>query len=68
MIADTIFVGARILGAGVDIVGDLLVRDGLIADFGPSLAGPTVPRSFMRRTRCSAPALSTCGSLWGARV
>jgi dihydroorotase len=40
MIPDTIFVGARILGAGVDIVGDLLVRDGLIADFGPSLGRP----------------------------
>ncbi len=32
--------GARILSAGVDIVGDLLVRDGLIADFGHSLGRP----------------------------
>ncbi len=40
MIPDTIFVGARILSAGVDIVGDLLVRDGLIADFGQSLGRP----------------------------
>ena len=40
MIPDTIFVGAHILSAGVDIVGDLLVRDGLIADFGQSLGRP----------------------------
>src|ERR1700722_10748471 len=40
MSSDTIFVGARILSAGVDIVGDLLVRDGLIADFGPALGRP----------------------------
>jgi dihydroorotase len=37
---DTLFSGVRILGAGVDLVGDLLVRDGLIADFGPSLGRP----------------------------
>jgi dihydroorotase len=37
---DTLFQGARILGDGVDIIGDLLVRDGLIADFGPSLGRP----------------------------
>jgi dihydroorotase len=37
---DTLFSGVRILSAGVDIVGDLLVRDGLIADFGPSLGRP----------------------------
>ncbi len=40
MIADTIFLDARIVGGGVDIVGDLLVRDGLIADFGPALGRP----------------------------
>lgn len=40
MSADTLIVGARILGAGVDLVGDLLVRDGLIADFGPALGRP----------------------------
>lgn len=34
---DTLFSRVRILGAGVDILGDLLVRDGLIADFGPCL-------------------------------
>ncbi len=40
MMPDTLFVGARILGAGTDLVGDLLVRDGLIADFGPALGHP----------------------------
>ncbi len=40
MTPDTLFVGARILGAGVDVRGDLLVRDGLIADFGPALGRP----------------------------
>ena len=34
---DTLFSRVRILGAGVDVLGDLLVRDGRIADFGPSL-------------------------------
>ena len=37
---DTLFTGVRILGAGVDLTGDLLVRDGRIADFGPSLGCP----------------------------
>ncbi len=37
---DTLFTGARIVGAGVDLVGDLLVRDGLIADFGLALGRP----------------------------
>ncbi len=37
MSPDTLFSRVRILGAGVDVLGDLLVRDGLIADFGPSL-------------------------------
>ncbi len=37
---DTLFSGVRVLGAGVDVHGDLLVRDGLIADFGPSLGRP----------------------------
>jgi dihydroorotase len=37
---DTLFSQVRILGAGVDVFGDLLVRDGLIADFGPSLGRP----------------------------
>jgi dihydroorotase len=40
MSPDTLFSGVRILGAGVDLVGDLLVRDGLIEDFGPSLGRP----------------------------
>lgn len=37
---DTLFTGVRILGAGVDLQGDLLVRDGRIQDFGPSLGRP----------------------------
>ena len=37
---DTLFSRVRILGAGVDVLGDLLVRDGLIADFSPSLGCP----------------------------
>jgi dihydroorotase len=37
---DTLFSGVRIIGYGVDVVGDLLVRDGLIADFGASLGRP----------------------------
>ncbi len=37
---DTLFTGVRILGAGIDLTGDLLVRDGRIADFGPSLGCP----------------------------
>jgi dihydroorotase len=37
---DTLFRGVRILGDGVDVSGELLVRDGQIADFGPSLGRP----------------------------
>ena len=37
---DTLFRGGRILGSGVDMLGDLLVRDGRIADFAASLAAP----------------------------
>ena len=37
---DTLFTGVRILAAGIDLTGDLLVRDGRIADFGPSLGCP----------------------------
>ena len=40
MISDTLFMGVRIVADGVDVLGDLLVRDGLIADFGPSLGRP----------------------------
>jgi dihydroorotase len=40
MTSDTLFRGARILGDGVDIVGDLLVQNGVIADFGLSLGRP----------------------------
>jgi len=37
---DTLFTGMRIVAAGLDLRGELLVRDGLIADFGPSLGRP----------------------------
>jgi dihydroorotase len=37
---DTLFSGVRIIGSGVDVAGDLLVRDGVIADFGASLGRP----------------------------
>jgi dihydroorotase len=40
MPSDTLFTGVRVVADGVDLVGDLLVRDGLIADFGPSLGRP----------------------------
>ncbi len=40
MSPDTFFSGVRILGNGVDVLGDLLMRDGLIQDFGPSLGRP----------------------------
>ena len=39
---DTLFTGVRLLdpASGLDTVGDLLVRDGLIADFGHGLGRP----------------------------
>ncbi|WP_428491845.1 dihydroorotase [Rhodopila sp.] len=37
---DTLFRGARILGSGVDMPGDLLVRDGRIVDFAASVGAP----------------------------
>ena len=40
MHSDTLFTGVRIVADGVDLFGDLLIRDGLIADFGPSLGRP----------------------------
>jgi dihydroorotase len=40
MSADQLFINTRILAAGVDVQGDLLVRNGLIADFGPALGRP----------------------------
>jgi dihydroorotase len=36
----TFFTGVRILSDGVDVQGDLLLRDGLIADFGAALGRP----------------------------
>jgi dihydroorotase len=40
MPSDTLFSGVRIVADGIDLTGDLLIRDGLIADFGPSLGRP----------------------------
>jgi dihydroorotase len=40
MHSDTLFTGVRIIADGVDLPGDLLIRDGAIADFGPSLGRP----------------------------
>ena len=42
MSSDTLFSGVRLLdpASGLDRHGDLLVRDGLIADFGPGLGRP----------------------------
>ena len=40
MPSDTLFTGVRIVADGVDLHGDLLLRDGLIADFAASLGRP----------------------------
>jgi dihydroorotase len=40
MHSDTLFIGVRIIADGVDQHGDLLIRDGAIADFGSSLGRP----------------------------
>jgi dihydroorotase len=40
MSPDTLFSRVRIIGSGIDVTGDLLIRNGLIADFGPSLGRP----------------------------
>lgn len=40
MSADTLFRDVRILADGVDLTGDLLVRDGVIADFGAGIGRP----------------------------
>jgi dihydroorotase len=40
MLPDTLFTGVRIVADGVDQRGDLLLRDGLIADFGQALGRP----------------------------
>lgn len=57
MSPDTLFTGARILGSGVDIVGDLLVRDGRIADFGPSLSRPDGAETIDARDLVLCPGL-----------
>jgi len=40
MTSDTLFTGVRIVADGIDMHGDLLLRDGVIADFGRSLGRP----------------------------
>jgi dihydroorotase len=42
MHSDTLFTGVRLLdpASGLDSIGELLVRDGVIADFGPALGRP----------------------------
>ncbi len=42
MSPDTFLTGVRLLdpASGVDLYGDLVVRNGLIADFGPGLGRP----------------------------
>ena len=40
MQSDTLFIGVRMVADGIDLLGDLLLRDGVIADFGPSLGRP----------------------------
>lgn len=40
MLSDTLFTGVRIVADGVDLSGDLLIREGIIADFGASLGRP----------------------------
>jgi dihydroorotase len=40
MRSDTLFTGVRILADGVDQHGDLLLRDGVIADFGQAIGRP----------------------------
>jgi dihydroorotase len=40
LLTGTFFTGVRILSDGVDVQGDLLLRDGLIADFGAALGRP----------------------------
>ena len=37
---DTLFSNLRIIASGIDLQGDLLVRDGVILDFGPALGRP----------------------------
>jgi dihydroorotase len=46
MLSDTLFTGVRIVADGVDLLGDLLIRDGAIADFGPRSASRTARRSI----------------------
>ncbi|MGA3001513.1 MAG: dihydroorotase [Acetobacteraceae bacterium] len=40
MHSDTLFTGVRVVADGIDLHGDLLVRNGAIADFGASLGRP----------------------------
>src|ERR1700704_3733409 len=56
---DTFFAGVRLLdpGSGLDQHGDLLVRDGLIADFGPALGGPDGASRFAEAGAILCPGL-----------
>ncbi|MDE8344529.1 MAG: dihydroorotase, partial [Acidocella sp.] len=38
--SDLLFRNVRLIGEGIDQQGDLLVKNGLIVDFGPSLGNP----------------------------
>ncbi len=40
MHSDTLFTGVRVVADGIDLQGELLIRDGVIADFGASLGRP----------------------------
>lgn len=40
MMSSTLFRNVRLMSEGFDLQGDLLVNDGVIADFGPSLGRP----------------------------
>jgi dihydroorotase len=59
MSADTLFTGVRLLdpASGLDIVGDLLVRDGLIADLGPALGRPDGARVIAEDAAVLCPGL-----------
>jgi dihydroorotase len=56
---DTLFVGARLLdpATGLDAVGDLLVRDGLILDHGNTLGRPDGAEVVDAAGLCLAPGL-----------
>ena len=67
MHSDTLFTGVRIVADGVDLHGDLLVRDGAIADFGASLGRPDGAMVSTKMAPSCVPASSTSGSHWASR-